>query len=129
KARGDQVLIITATNRFITGPIAAELGVDELLATEPAMRGGGYTGEVEGQPCFQSEKIERLQQWMRVGNRSFTQTWFYSDSINDRPLLNHVQHPVAVDPDSLLEQHARTRGWPVASLRRESAHRIFERVT
>lgn len=128
KSRGDHVLIMTATNRFITGPIAAELEVDDLLATEPAMRSGRYTGEVEGQPCFQSGKVKRLQQWTATRERTFDPMWFYSDSINDEPLLAHVQHPVAVDPDPLLKERARARSWPVVSLRRENARNIFQRV-
>ena len=117
KAQGDCVVIITATNRFITGPIAEAFGADALIATEPQIIAGRYTGEVEGAPCFQHGKIERLQQWMQPRGISLDGSWFYSDSHNDLPLLEQVSHPVAVDPDDTLRHHAEAHGWPVISFR------------
>lgn len=128
RERGDQLLIITATNSFVTAPIARELGVSELLATEPEIRGGRFTGEVVGTPCFQSGKVERLLQWLDAQEHAFERQWFYSDSANDIPLLRHVDHAVAVDPDARLEAEARRRGWPVASLRRERGRDVFQRA-
>lgn len=117
RARGHRLLIITATNRFITGPIAAELGVADLLATEPEMKNGRYTGKVAGIPCYQHGKIERLQQWLAATGESAEGCWFYSDSRNDIPLLEFATHPVAVDPDEPLRAHAASNSWPVISLR------------
>ena len=115
--KGHRLLIITATNRFITAPIAAELGVADLLATEPEMRAGRYTGKVAGIPCYRHGKIERMQQWLLDTNESAEDSWFYSDSRNDIPLLEFVTHPVAVDPDESLRAHAASNSWPVMSLR------------
>lgn len=114
---GDRLLIITATNRFITAPIAAELGVPELLATDPERVDGRYTGKVAGTPCFKEGKIERLRQWLASTGESLEGAWFYSDSRNDIPLLEFVSRPVAVDPDEALRAHAEAKGWPVLSLR------------
>jgi HAD superfamily hydrolase (TIGR01490 family) len=117
KEAGHRLVIITATNRFITAPIAAELGVGDLIATEPELRDGRYTGKVCGVPCYQHGKIERLQQWLAETGESLEEAWFYSDSRNDIPLLEFVTHPVAVDPDEALRAHAASRGWAVLSLR------------
>lgn len=117
KARGDTTVIITATNRFVTEAIAAAFGVDDLIATEPEMINGRYTGRVAGTPSFQRGKITRLQTWMESNNQNLDDSWFYSDSHNDIPLLEQVSHPVAVDPDPHLEQTARERGWPITSFR------------
>ncbi|HQV41608.1 MAG: HAD family hydrolase [Moraxellaceae bacterium] len=114
---GHRLLIITATNRFITEPIARELDVDTLIATEPEMEGGRYTGKVKGIPCYQHGKIERLQEWLTLNNESPEGCWFYSDSRNDIPLLEFATHPVAVDPDEALRAHAASNAWPVLSLR------------
>ena len=114
---GDTLLIITATNRFITAPIAERLGVSQLLATEPEFADGRYTGRSAGIPCFQHGKVERLDQWLEETGHDLAESWFYSDSHNDLPLLGRVTHPVAVDPDTALAQHARERGWPIISLR------------
>jgi HAD superfamily hydrolase (TIGR01490 family) len=114
---GHRLLIITATNRFITAPIAAELGVADLIATEPEVRDGRYTGKVSGVPCYQHGKIARLQQWLADTGEDLAGAWFYSDSRNDIPLLEHVDHPVAVDPDEALRAHAASNGWAVLSLR------------
>jgi len=117
RGRGDTVLIITATNRFITGPIAEALGVEHLLATEPEMNGERYTGGVAGIPCYQHGKVERLQRWLEEHGADLDDSWFYSDSHNDLPLLESVSHPVAVDPNPVLRTEAERRGWPVISLR------------
>ena len=117
RAQGDFLLIITATNRFVTGPIAEALGVDDMLATEPAMARGRYTGEVDGIPCFQHGKVTRLNEWLARTGHHLADSWFYSDSHNDLPLLEQVTHPVAVDADETLAEHARLKGWPHISLR------------
>lgn len=112
----DFVAIITATNRFVTGPIATAFGVTHLIATEPEQINERYTGKVQGTPCFQSGKITRLHEWLNsLGIRfeQFDETWFYSDSRNDLPLLQQVSHPVAVNPDPVLLQHAGQCQWPV----------------
>ena len=114
---GAILLIITATNRFVTAPIAERLGVDELLATEPEFRDGAYTGEVIDPPCFRDGKVRRLEQWLKHNGANLAQSWFYSDSHNDLPLLERVSSPVAVDPDETLRQHAEMKGWPIISLR------------
>lgn len=128
RQRGDELLIITATNSFVTSPIAELLGVRHLLATEPAMADGHFTGEIAGTPAFQEGKIRRLQQWLGEHPSRFDERWFYSDSHNDVPLLETVDHPVGVDPDPELGRIARERGWPVVSLRHGSGHSVFERV-
>jgi HAD superfamily hydrolase (TIGR01490 family) len=116
----DLCVIITATNRFVTAPIAQELGISNLIATEAEQRDGEYTGRVLGLPCFREGKIARLESWLDEHNLtwlSFLESWFYSDSLNDLPLLNKVTHPVAVDPDATLKAHAEKKGWPIISLR------------
>lgn len=111
------LMIITATNDFVTSPIAERLGVEHLLATRVEMRHGHYTGDIKGIPCYRDGKVERLHQWLQATGERLDQAWFYSDSHNDLPLLEHVGHPVAVDPDPTLAREARERGWPVISLR------------
>jgi HAD superfamily hydrolase (TIGR01490 family) len=117
RAAGDQLLIITATNSFVTGPIAARLGIPHLIATEPALRDGRYTGEVDGIPSFREGKVLRLEQWLDAHGADLAGSSFYSDSHNDVPLLERVDHPVAVDPDPALADLAAARGWPILSLR------------
>ena len=114
--QGDETVIITATNRFITEPIANYFGVHTLLATEPEMKDGQYTGGVNGTPCFQEGKVENLQTWLKHNDRSLEDSWFYSDSHNDLPLLELVDHPVAVNPDDRLAAIADKRDWPVINL-------------
>jgi HAD superfamily hydrolase (TIGR01490 family) len=118
---GGVVAIVTATNSFVTGPIARELGIAHLVATEPERdAAGAFTGKVAGIPCFQAGKIERVEDWLASAGRAlddFAPSWFYSDSRNDIPLLERVSHPVAVDPDPALASVARQRGWPILSLR------------
>ena len=117
RAAGDKLVIITATNRFITGPIAERLGVDDLLATECEMQDGRYTGRSTDVPCFREGKVIRLQRWLGENGLTLDGSSFYSDSLNDLPLLECVARPVAVDPDPKLRAEAEKRGWPVISLR------------
>ena len=117
RLKGDVLMIITATNRFVTDPIAGELGVEHLLATNPEMLDGRYTGQVSGIPCFKEGKVKRLDAWLANTHHSMEGSWFYSDSLNDIPLLERVDNPVAVDPDDTLAQHAEMKGWPIISLR------------
>jgi len=117
--RGDLCAIVTATNSFVTAPIAREFGVAHLIATELAEAGGEFTGEVAGEPCFRDGKVRRLDAWLAGRGQtlaSFAESRFYSDSLNDLPLLEKVTHPVAVDPDATLRAHAVKHGWPVISL-------------
>lgn len=114
------LLIITATNRFVTEPIAELLGVEHLLATEPEVIGNRYTGRVSGIPCFRDGKVTRLRQWLSQQGANLKDSWFYSDSHNDLPLLELVSNPVAVDPDETLAWHAQQKNWRVISLRNEN---------
>ncbi len=116
----DVRVIVTATNSFVTAPIARHLGVEHLIATEPAVHAGEFTGGVEGLPSFREGKVTRLAEWLAARGKSWNdveESWFYSDSLNDLPLLAHVRNPVAVDPDATLRAHAEAHGWPVISLR------------
>lgn len=117
RAECDRLVIITATNRFVTGPIAARLGVETLLATECAMQDGRYLGKITGVPCYQSGKVIRLNLWLQEHGLDLHDSYFYSDSRNDLPLLEQVSNPVAVDPDEILRNTASARGWPIISLR------------
>lgn len=117
RERGDYLLIITATNRFVTGPIAAHLGVDEIIATDPEEVDGQFTGKVSGTPCFQSGKVTRLNNWLEANPHDLSESYFYSDSHNDLPLLEQVGHPIAVNPDEKLETLANDKLWPVLDLR------------
>ncbi|MBW0149380.1 histidinol-phosphatase [Marinobacter arenosus] len=115
--QGHTLMIITATNRFVTELIADELGIEHLIATEPELVNGRYTGEVAGVPSFQDGKVTRLNDWLAAHDRDLGGAWFYSDSHNDAPLLKAVDNPVAVDPDPTLEALARENGWQIMSLR------------
>lgn len=117
KNNGDTLIIVTATNRFITEPIAGLYGIDHLIATEPEMAAGRYTGRVAGVPSFREGKITRLAEWMEPLGLNLAGSWFYSDSHNDLPLLETVDNPVAVDPDDTLAAHAEAKGWPIITLR------------
>jgi HAD superfamily hydrolase (TIGR01490 family) len=117
RAAGDTLLIITATNAFVTAPIARRLGVEHLIATEPEMLEGYYTGEISGVPSYREGKVKRLDEWLRQHDQGLAGSSFYSDSHNDIPLLEEVEHPVAVDPDEPLAAYAAARGWPIISLR------------
>ncbi|MBP5980629.1 MAG: HAD family hydrolase [Halomonas sp.] len=117
RTKGDTLLIITATNRFITAPIAERLGVDYLIAVNPEVENGRYTGRVSGVPSYREGKITRLHEWLVDKDFTLDGAWFYSDSHNDLPLLEEVDHPVAVDPDATLRRVAEERQWRVMSLR------------
>ena len=118
RARGDTLLITTATNRFITAPIAALLGVPHLLATEPEIIDGRYTGRMAADGAnFQAGKVRNLQRWIAAQPEAFASTAGYSDSHNDLALLQFVDRAFAVDPDARLRAEAEGRGWPVLSLR------------
>lgn len=117
RRRGDAILIITATNSFVTQPIAEAFGISELIATEPERIDGAYTGKILGTPCFQEGKVIRLRQWLDQHALSLDGSTFYSDSHNDIPLLESVERPVAVDPDKKLLEHAQNRQWKVLSFR------------
>ena len=117
---GDLLVVITATNSFVTKPIAAAYGVEHLIGTTPEEINGEFTGRVSGVPSYKEGKVTRLQQWLAEQGKTmqdFEAIWFYSDSHNDLPLLLLVDHPVAVDPDPTLEAYALGRGWPIMSLR------------
>ncbi len=118
-ANGDLCAIVTATNSFVTGPIARAFGIPHLIATVPAVEDGRFTGQPRGTPAFREGKILRVDAWLESLGlcwQSFDRTYFYSDSHNDLPLLQKVSDPVAVDPDDTLRAHAETAGWPVRSL-------------
>lgn len=117
KSRGDTILVITATNRFVTEPIVKLYGIDILLATTPTFANGRYTGKFTGVPCFQEGKVILLQEWLKDTHETLEGSWFYSDSHNDLPLLKLVDHPVAVDPDETLAAFAKQANWPTISLR------------
>lgn len=117
RERGHTLVIITATNDVVTGPIAKLLGVEHLIATRAERTEDGYSGQPAGLPCFQEGKITRLDEWRQQQPQDFDETWFYSDSLNDIPLLEAVDHPCVVDADPTLEAHARAQGWPIMSLR------------
>ncbi len=120
KAQGDLCLVITATNSFVTKPIAQAYGIAHLIGTDPEMVNGAYTGGVAGVPSFQEGKVTRLKQWLAERGQAladFEQSYFYSDSHNDLPLMKLVTHPVAVDADAKLTDYAQQHGWPHISLR------------
>lgn len=117
RAAGDFLLVITSTNRFIVEPICQRLGVDDLIATEPELVDGRYSGQVVGVPSYREGKVTRLRDWLEGRDWRLEDACFYSDSINDLPLLEEVGRPVAVDPDDALREIAGQRGWEIISLR------------
>jgi HAD superfamily hydrolase (TIGR01490 family) len=117
RALGHYLLIITSTNGFITEPIARALKVDHILATDAEVINGNYSGEIAGIPCYQEGKIVRFEQWLAETGQDASGAFFYSDSINDLPLLAQVDNPIAVDPDDALRCEADARGWKIISLR------------
>ncbi len=116
RQRGDTLLLITATNDFVTRPIADLFGIDELIATNAEIIKNQYTGAVSGVPSYREGKVIRLHQWLSEKNYNMKGSWFYSDSHNDLPLLLEVDNPVAVNPDPELAKHARQAGWPILAL-------------
>lgn len=119
----DTLMIITATNSFITAPIAKSFGIEYLLATDPEIIDGRYTGNIDGTPCYQQGKVTRLQAWLQQHNCDLNNSWFYSDSHNDLPLLKMVAHPIAVNPDNSLREYANAHNWPIMNLHDEVAKR------
>ncbi len=123
RVAGDTLLMMTATHAVVAEPVAARLGFQHWLGSGVSIVDGRYTGECHGAPCFQSGKVEHLEQWRALHPEvaDNADTWFYSDSHNDLPLLGAVGHPVAVDPDATLRNHAEAQGWPIISLRESMA--------
>ncbi|MGB1256293.1 MAG: HAD family hydrolase [Thiolinea sp.] len=117
KAENHTLVIITATNSFVTGPIARELGVEHLLAIEPKIIDGQYSRKIDGIPTFREGKVTRLNAWLENRSETLSGSFFYSDSHNDLPLLEIVDHPITVDPDPKLLSVAEEKGWPVMSLK------------
>ncbi len=117
KAKGDTLLVITATNTFVTKPIAKLYGISNIIGTNPEMVDCKFTGKVKGTPAFQEGKVIRLQQWLKEHHETLEDSTFYSDSHNDIPLLESVDHPVAVDPDDKLRKYAEQHQWKIISLR------------
>lgn len=114
---GDHLVIVTATNSFITEPTKEIFGMDDLIATEPAMENGEFTGKVKGVPSFGPGKVTRLKDWLKGSNHSLEESYFYSDSRNDIPLLEIVSHPITVDADEKLSAHAASNNWQQISLK------------
>jgi|TARA_B110000037_G_scaffold151757_1_gene171097 HAD superfamily hydrolase (TIGR01490 family) len=117
---GDKLLIITATNSYITKPIGNLLGIDDLIGTDLEEVNGEFTGKVEGIPSFKEGKVDRLNLWLKQKELTFEgleQTFFYSDSQNDLPLLRIVSNPVAANPDQVLEKEASKNKWPIIFLK------------
>ncbi|WP_301100651.1 HAD family phosphatase [Propionivibrio sp.] len=117
---GDLCALVTATNSFVTGPISRELNIPHLIATIPAQKNGQFTGKPRGTPAFREGKITRVEDWlesMGLWWSNFERSWFYSDSLNDLPLLLLVSDPIAVDPDHTLRRHAEAAGWTILNLR------------
>lgn len=120
KAAGDLCVVITATNSFVTKPIATAYGIEHLIGSDPEMVNGEYTGGVSGVPSFQEGKVTRINQWLAERDTSladYAKSYFYSDSHNDLPLMKMVTNPVAVDADAILTDYAKQQGWPLISLR------------
>jgi HAD superfamily hydrolase (TIGR01490 family) len=120
KAAGDLCVVITATNSFVTKPIATAYGIEHLIGTDPEMVDGQYTGGVSGVPSFKEGKVTRIKEWLAARGKTladFDTSYFYSDSHNDLPLMQLVTKPIAVDADPILTEHAKQHGWPLISLR------------
>lgn len=117
QAAGDELILITATNQFLTTPISRMLGIRHLIASrEERDFNDNYTGRLFGVPSYKEGKVKRLQEWLQEQNRSlkdYEESWFYSDSHNDLPLLSIVSHPMIVNPDPLLRKHAEEKQWKI----------------
>ena len=116
KAMDHTLMVITATNSFVTQPIVTAFGIENLIATEPKIENGRYTREIDGVPSFKEGKVTRLKAWLTENNETLEDSYFYSDSHNDLPLLELVTFPIAVDPDPKLEAIAKNKGWGIISL-------------
>ena len=116
KSMGHTLMVITATNSFVTRPIVTAFGIDNLIATEPKIENGRYTRKIDGTPSFKEGKVTRLKAWLKKNNETLDDSYFYSDSHNDLPLLELVTTPIAVDPDPKLAATAKARGWDIISL-------------
>jgi HAD superfamily hydrolase (TIGR01490 family) len=116
RIKGHTLLVITATNSFITSPIVKEFGIDHLIATEPKIVNGRYTNKIDGTPCFHEGKVARLEEWLEKNRTTLDGSFFYSDSINDLPLMEKVDTAIAVDPDENLRSVAIKKGWEIISL-------------
>jgi len=117
KTAGDTLLVITATNRFVTERIVETLGITNLIATEPEILNDEFTGKVSGTPSFKEGKVTRLEEWLKDHPHDLSGSYFYSDSHNDIPLMELVEHPVAIDPDDKLREYCEQYQWRVDSLR------------
>ena len=118
--KGDFTAIITSTNSFVTEPIGKMFGIQTVIATEPELKGGCFTGAISGVPCFREGKIICLQKWLDANKMDYQNSWFYSDSFNDLPLLSWVDRPMVVNGDAMLMKHAKQNNWSVLSLGRSS---------
>jgi HAD superfamily hydrolase (TIGR01490 family) len=121
-ANGDLCAVVTATNSFVTGPIVGEFGIPHLIGTVAAVdvANGVFSGSPRGTPSFRDGKIERVESWLEslgLWWGSFADSFFYSDSLNDLPLMSKVRTPVAVDPDDTLRRHSSEMGWKIITLR------------
>lgn len=114
--RGDEILVITATSRFVAEPLVQQMGIENMLGIKIAIVDGNYTGEIVGTPTFQAGKVKALEEWLE-DKPDYAETWFYSDSINDAPLLQEVDHPIVVDGDARLLALAEEKNWKVTSFR------------
>jgi HAD superfamily hydrolase (TIGR01490 family) len=126
RAQGHRLLIITATNEFVTRPIADRLGIDTLLGCAVEVRDGVFTGRATGTLTYREGKVQRLREWMAAEGERLDGAWFYSDSHNDLPLLELVDNPVVVDPDDALATAGRARAWPVITLREGARKRALD---
>jgi len=117
REQGHTLLVITATNTFVTKPIAKLYGINHIIGTDPEIIDCRFTGNVKGVPSFQEGKVIRLKAWLKAHHETLEGSYFYSDSHNDIPLLETVDHPVAVDPDPKLKNYAQQHQWPIISLR------------
>ena len=113
REKGDDLVIITATNDFVAKPIADLFNVDHLIASTAQIIDNKYTGMVEGTPSYAHGKVTKLNEWLVLNNKTMDESWFYSDSFNDLPLLEYCDHPVVVTPDDKLRKHALTFNWPI----------------
>ncbi|HLT98805.1 MAG TPA: HAD family hydrolase [Burkholderiaceae bacterium] len=120
--RGDLCAIVTATNDFVTAPIARAFGIPHLIATIAELENGRYTGRIQGVPSFQAGKIVRVDDWLKsldLSRDAFDEVYFYSDSPNDLPLLEVVSHPIATNPSPRLREIAEEKGWKILDLFQE----------